>query len=430
MYHGRDSLVSRIGDAQDISVSDSGTAGVRIKISSDICVYRISGRIVGKDGNSVANDGVWAQFDGGSTWIQTDSDGSFAITVPSAGSYRLSTKIDGCTVYYKEGGVAISYQSGKQIRISDADITGLRFALPVGVCSTKISGRLLDTQGEGIANASVWAQSEDANAHTRTESDGSFAITAPSAGTYRLFTSIDGCSVYFRRGGAVTSREQATRITIDERDATGILFQLREGQCATRIAGRLLDAEGNPLASTQVSAVPENGSWSSTQTESDGSFSITVPGAGQYRVSTRIDGCTVYYRRSGATGSYQQATQIRVSDSDVTGVRLQLAEGMCELRISGKLLNADGSPRSGQWVSASGNAGSGGAQAGSDGSFSFAVPGKGSYRLSVWIDGCSIYRGSRGPTKNWNSARQISVSNADVTGLVFRLPEHPSTFCD
>ena len=95
------------------------------------------------------------------------------------------------------------------------------------------------------------------------------------------------------------------------------------------------------------------------------------------------------------------------------------------------LLNVRTGPRcSSQWVSANGNAGSAGASTASDGSFSFAVPASGSYRLAVWIDNCSIYRGSRGPVRNWNSASQVRVSNADVTGIEFRLPEDPSTFCN
>ena len=219
---------------------------------------------------------------------RTESDGSFAITAPSAGTYRLLTSIDGCSVYFRRGGSVTSQEQATRITVDERDVTGVRFQLREGQCRTKIAGRLLDANGDAIADADVWARHEDnLTVHAKTGGDGSFSITTPQAGVYRLQASIDNCWVFFRRGGAVTSREQATRITIDERDATGILFQLREGQCTTRIAGRLLDAEGNPLASTQVSAVPENGSWSSTQTESDGSFSITVPGAGQYRVNTR-----------------------------------------------------------------------------------------------------------------------------------------------
>ena len=109
---------------------------------------------------------------------------------------------------------------------------------------------------------------------------------------------------------------------------------------------------------------------------------------------------------------------------------MQLSESMCVLRISGVLLNADGSPKSGVWVSASAVAGSGGAQSGSDGAFSFAVPGRGSYRLSVWIDNCSIYRRGDRSTTNWNSATTISITNADVTDVEFRLPTNPGSLCN
>lgn len=156
---------------------------------------------------------------------------------------------------------------------------------------------------------------------------------------------------------------------------------------------------------------------------------MTAPEPGLYRVSAQLDGCTIYYQRSGAISSYGEATEVEVANSDVTDITLQLAEGMCELRISGTLLSADDTPRSGQWVNADGNAGNGGAQTAADGSFSFAVPASGSFRLYVHVDGCLIMLGSRGATNDWNSAEQITVSNADVTGLEFRLPEDPATFC-
>ena len=103
---------------------------------------------------------------------------------------------------------------------------------------------------------------------------------------------------------------------------------------------------------------------------------------------------------------------------------------MCEHRIVGRLLDANGAGKADVWVSASGSAGSGGVRTTSDGTFSITVPASGSYRLSAYIDGCWIYRGSRGPVKNWNSASQVRVPNADVTGIEIRPPEDPSTFCN
>ena len=248
-------------------------------------------------------------------------------------------------MYYRQDEAPGTRQQATQLSLDGGDVIDVPFQLTEGLCSTKITGRLLDADGIGIPDVWVYARDENnSSASARTESDGSFSITVPGPGVFRLENSMDGCWVYFRRGGAVSSRDQATRITVDDRDVTGVRFQLREGQCSTKITGQLLDADDDPLANVRVWAQPENGTSSGAQTDSDGSFSITVPEAGQYRVSTRIDGCSVYYRRSGITANWNQATQIRVSDSDVTGIRIQLTEGMCEHRISGRLFNADGTP--------------------------------------------------------------------------------------
>ena len=216
--------------------------------------------------------------------------------------------------------------------------------------------------------------------------------------------------------------------TVDGGENQHIQIQVGPDTCAHQIRGQVIGQSGADLAGWEVATNGATG-FSTTTTQQDGNFVLTVPEPGTYRVRLNIGSCSIQYRGVSSSASPSQAW-IEVNRSDVSDVRFVVPAQMCELRMFGKLLNADGSPRSGQWVSASGNAGNGGAQAGADGSFSFAVPGKGSYRLSVWIDGCSIYRGSRGPTKNWNSARQVTVSNADITGLEFRLPEDPSTFCN
>ena len=224
------------------------------------------------------------------------------------------------------------------------------------------------------------------------------------------------------------SRNEATQVQVSDSDVEELRFQLSWRVCSTTISGQLLDAEGNGIPNTWVSAGGD-GARVSAQTAADGTFTITMPSAGSYILSMDIDGCTAYYRPDGATGIRDEATQVQVSDSDVAGIRLQLTEGMCKLRISGKLVNADGSPGSGVWVGGLGTSGRGGAWTGADGSFSFAVPAGGSYRLYAWIDGCSVYRSGSEVTTNWQSASQINVANADVNGIEFSLPENPGNLC-
>ena len=63
------------------------------------------------------------------------------------------------------------------------------------------------------------------------------------------------------------------------------------------------------------------------------------------------------------------------------------------------------------------------------GSLSFVVPACGVYRLSVWIGGGWVREGRRGPAQTWNSAKSVGVTNADLTGIEFRLPAEPASCC-
>ena len=402
---------------------------------------KLTGNVV--DSRGVPLEGIWLQaieFEHGQrtpygfAQAKVDDNGEFSIFVNERADYRIQVELADhfrCRFWWTSDGDSLAslQEDADLIKVETSAPSPLTIVVDADKCRWRLGGVLYGPDDEPLPGIQVQAQNGGDWTSARTDAEGSFTITVPEPGQYRVSTRIDGCTLYYKRGGAVTKHQQATRITINDRNVTNVNFRLRSGQCSAKITGRLLDADGQTITDANVWAQNDDGSsWA--RTDSGGSFSITLPEHGRYRVSARVDGCTIYYRPGGTTALYRQATQIRVSDSDVSDVTLQVAQGMCEHRISGKLLNADGSPRSGQWVSAGGNAGGAGASTAADGSFSFAVPANGSCRLSVWIDGCSIIHGSRGPVKNWSSASQVRVSNADVTGIEFRLPEDPSTFCN
>ena len=432
VYYKPGGATTNRDDATGIRISDSDVTGLRFQFPAGACSTRISGVLLNAEGNPLEAVNVNANNESGSNasaW--TDPDGSFSITLPLAGLYRLRAWFNSCPVYYKPGGATTNRDDASEIRISDADVTGLRFQFPAGACSTRISGVLLNAEGNPLEAVNVNANDESgSNAGAWTDADGSFSITLPLAGLYRLRAWFSGCPVYYKPGDATTKRDDASEIRISDSDVTGLRFQFPAGACSTKISGRVLDAEGSGIANTWVYAQPDGGSSTTDQTSADGSFSITLPQAGSYRIFARVMGCSAYYIRGGGTGSYNQATAIRVSDSDVSGIRVQLREGMCELRISGTLLDADRSPKSGVWVSASGSGGNGGALSGTGGAFSFAVTGGGSYRLAAWFDNCPIYRRGDSSTTDRNSATEISITNADVSGVDFRLPRNPGNLCN
>ena len=429
VYYHSSGMKFSLHQAESLEEMAEDSQGLRLQLSNQMCVWRISGRVDDRGGISRQGKWIHTQTTDASATAQIDADGSFVVAVPAAGSYRLSMHFDGCSVYYRSDGRVGTWQNASQVRVVDSDAEGISFVLPDGVCTLSISGVLSDADGNAIADTWIQAHGDDANGGGRTDSGGRFAITLSSAGEYRLSFSIDGCWVYYKRGVATTKQDSATLIAVSESGATDVTFKLPAGACATKISGRLLDSEGNGIADTWVFANKDEEDGSA-QTDANGSYSITVPSAGSYRVGTRIDGCNVYYRRNGVSGRPDRATQIRVRDKSIEGIEIRIPADMCVRRISGRLLNADGSPRTKQWVTANSNVGWGRASTAPDGSFDFSVPGTSSYRVSIWIDSCLIYHGSRGPAKTWNSARQIVLTTKDVTGIEFRLPENPSTFCN
>jgi hypothetical protein len=431
VYYADGGITNDLEGAELVSVGTGNSTKVNIVAPADICRHRIVGRVVDSRGGSLP--GLRVSASGNDAWLSTstDAEGRFALVVPGSGEYRVGVDLrEGCSAYWGEEGIHISRSDAERVVIGGADSGELVLQILDSHCARQLRGVALDTNGSPLADQQVRVhyESGDWGASGQTDVDGRFEIITPDAASYRLSIVLDGCSVYYQSSGATTDWDEATLIRVSDVDVTGLRLQLEAGMCGVKISGWLLDDEGVGLADTWVYASSDD-AHASAQTGEDGTFSITLPTLGSYRVGTWIDGCNVHYRRGRATGSYRQAAQIPVSDSDVTGVTFQLARGMCAHRISGELLNADGTPRSGQWVSANGDAGSGGATTATDGSFSFAVPGNGAYPLSVYIDGCSIAHSSRGPTKNWNDARQITITNADATGIEFRLPENPATFC-
>ena len=394
-----DAWSSELSEPRIVQVRSNSPLPLTITVPDHLCRWQLTGRLV--DSDRVAIVGAQVQVSGSSGWYNTvtRSDGRFNLVVPGPDTFRLTTDLGGCLLRWNRSGARATNVGGHfGVTVKDADLDFGTLEIPSYACAWQIGGHLLDANGDPIKGTRVYADGDSGSANALSEAEGAFSMTVSVGGSYRLRVSIDNCVVYYRDGGDATTRVRPTTITVDGQDEADLRFMLPSNACSLMISGRLQSADGEPIGDTRVYVRTEDGSSSSSQALSDGSFAITVPGAGTYRLSMRIDGCTVYYKRDVATGSYSQAARIQVSDSDVTGIQVQLVEGLCELRMSGTLLNDDRTARSGVWVSASGASGNGGAQSGSDGSFSFAVPASDSYRVSVWIDGCSIYRGSRGPT--------------------------------
>lgn len=524
VYYRPESATGVSSERALISVSDQDVNDLVFQLQEDMCTLRLSGTLSNADGTPKSGVYVRAQ-DGsllGGDW--PSEEGAFSFTVPAAGSYKLNVTIDGCRVYYAGDGASGAEDQARALSLSDSTITGIRFVLPDNPCLT-ISGRLLDSSGDGIEGVQVNAQADTDRSHGRTDAGGRFQITLSDPGNYRLYAWIDGCRVYYRPESATGVWNDHALITVSDQDVNDIVFQLQEDMCTLRIAGNLFDADGSAMSDVWVRAdtvgqrggittsadgvfsfkVPGSGSytlsvavdgcrvfyaghgvsgdedvaralslidsditrirfvlpenpcltidghlldskgdgiegvqvnaWANGDvveggTDSDGRFRITLSEPGDYQVYAWTNGCLIYYRQDRTTAHWSERTLITVADDDISGIRLQLEPDMCMLRISGQLLNADGSPESAHFVRGGSAAGEGGAWPSDDGTFSFAVPAAGSYKLWVTLDDCQVYYVTGGAAGPETESSALALSGADVNGIEFRLPEDPSTFCN
>lgn len=418
--------------ASDILVAHEDLSGIRFEIGADQCVYSISGRLVDATGAAVSGEWIRLKSDTADRGQYTDAAGRFDFVLPSADSYRLLVTRERCSIYYARPRAVTLSGDAERLTVGDSDISGLLFTLPDGACSNSISGRLLGADGTLIARAWVTAFNDDYSQGAWTDAEGNFKITLPTAGRYRLRASINRCETYFRRGGSARLERYATRITIDNRDVEEVEFKLSIQACARIVSGRLLDGDGDGIAEAGIALFGEgDGSADSyTETDSDGSFRLAAPWRGGYRLRAVINGCSVFRQRDGVTSSVGSAHRVRVSDADISDIVVQLGPDNCVHRIQGRLLNADGSPRAVQWLYATAQTGSTGAHTSSDGSFSILIPARGTYAIGMWIDGCWLYRAGNGITRNWHVASKHQITNRDVTGIEFRLPEDPASVCN
>ena len=331
---------------------------------------------------------------------------------------------DGLVAVFEEADVLLTRRDSK---------FNLNVDLADDPCPHVIRGKLLTESGRPLSGIRIRFNDETGSGQRQgvpghhspsvlTGVDGAFEFLVPQGMRGTIFAELTPtCSV----------AEQV--VGVPRQHAGSIILRVPDRACSLGISGRLLDVDGLPISDARISIVSDRQGISGW-TDSRGVFEIHPSfslDSGRFYVSASIDGCEVYFNAGGATNLRGRATQVQISDDDVTGIEIRMMPGLCGHRITGTLLNADGTPRSGQRVLADGYPdGSGNAWTDPDGAFSLAVPVSGSYRLSTRIDGCWIYLGSRGPTSDWGVAAPVHVIDADVTGIEFRLPEEPTSFCN
>lgn len=437
-----------------------GTANLTIPVPEAACDFRrVSGTVIGPTGIGLPGISVLLAHEQGSFFgTATDPEGAFvgvaSATVPSGLALELS---EGCLVNYGPDGPArtfVEWFSGHA-----GDVSGVHVRVPDDLCVRQISGHLISSNNQPLTQVEVFACTETSGClnSATTNNDGAFAIMVGEEGadhflTFEIGTVVwgdvveigsgglgdaveiyPGCEIYFSADGLTTRSEERLATRIADGDLRLSPRRIPDGMCAYQIKGRITQTDDQPLATTRISVCLEDDGdcveWAATGTDEDGAFAITVPTEGRYRLSFNLEGCTVYFRAGGLTTAFDERSTVRVEGRGVQMNPRQIPADMCAHRISGRFVDANGVPLSGEWLQAFNAFGarSDWVETDADGRFEIRVPSDGAYSFDASLTtGCFYGFGGQALGSLDNPVR---IRSADATGVTLQLPGTAEEVC-
>lgn len=410
------------------SRGDANVTNVDFRLPDGTCEFRVQGRIVRANGEPLGGEIVVVSRDRWSSSADTEADGSFEFHLPVQGEYRMLFRLaPNCWAYYDGGRLTPSRPSEPGVQAGTARTTDLTIRVPEGLCSLQIRGVLIGSDGMPLGGRSVFASSEEGHPRTvtGTESDGSFAVTVPVAGSYRVWAYylIDGCRAVYREGGVARDLADGTVIFVDADHVDSIIVRAPETSCIRQISGRVTGEDGGGIAGIKVEAEARgNLERYSSRTAADGSFTITARQDDHYLLYIYPkERCFVRYAEGGVTDSVWLGTTITVDQANVADVHIRLPNGVCERKIHGHVIDANGQPLAGVSLRSYGIetlVNTDPTETAADGSFSLVVALSGSYSLTVWPKpGCAVFYATPVSTTDSAAVEYIDVTDTDVSGI-------------
>lgn len=232
----------------------------------------------------------------------TDSEGHYSFTGLGEGAYRINRL--STDEYIDEWSTRL--ESVRRVAaVGFESVTGgIDFALKRGLT---LSGVVVDSEGMGIGDVELSAQSDENSDETKAQSgeDGTFQLVGLFPDDrYRLYANKKGFGVSIIRFNTASETERSVyRVTL-----------LPEA----RIEGIVVDQEGNPLAKYRVRASPDDSQSvfrGSAKTDDEGTFAMDRLIAGIYTVTIRAKSSESYLAEPTETVRLEQG-QI------VSGLRL------------------------------------------------------------------------------------------------------------
>ena len=300
----------------------------------------ITGYVYAADGVTPLEEAeIYAYYgtsDDSAASVESNSDGSYTISVLPSGQYTLKASLEGyLTEYYNN---AASSNEAVLIDVTSPEVAaGIDFTLDQG---GTISGYVYESDEETpIKSAYVYAfltGNSSATEHTLSEADGSYTITGLPSGDYILKATRNGFLSEYYNG--VYDKASATIVSVAAPANTGgKIFTLDIGGY---ISGCVFQADGiTPIEGAEVEAIS---TWTdnseSSDTGSDGSFLIQNLVPGNFMVSAKKSGFALQYYENALIPS--EATPVPVAAPEITpNINFSLGLGGS---ISGAVYEADG----------------------------------------------------------------------------------------
>jgi protocatechuate 3,4-dioxygenase beta subunit len=226
---------------------------------------------------------------------KADAEGFFDLTVPESGCFRARLQAPGYAslenpllLVTEEAGLLAPLVSA-----AEAKVQGLRLyggwvvaapapATPPPATPRLVQGKVSDPQGKPVPGALVWSEGSPDVPCVKAGADGAFQIHLPASGEAKL------------RAAARGYLASAPQSPVPGSQAP-LLLKLKT---AGALTGRVVDAEGRPLARVQVRAEParwDEESWDIgigvTWSRADGGFELSLLSPGKlYEVTASRDG--------------------------------------------------------------------------------------------------------------------------------------------
>lgn len=434
LFYDQGSFNSERGSAAPIEVTGASTPRVVLALPDSVCGWEIGGRVATSDGVPLPDVQVSAEgLDGSYSYRRpTASDGSFSITVPAQSMYRLTViRGEGCVLWHRDGGAAGDREAASLIEVVEQDVTSVRIEIPEQACGTQVSGQLLGPQGEPLGGVQIDVFESDDSSHTpsRTDEDGAFTVLIRSGEIMRLWLGdTEWCQGYYDGDSVSPFREDAAPVRIDDIDVTSFVLRVPPDVCAWQIRGKVLGLDGESVARAGVRLIRADGrnvgAYSSI--EHDGSFVVTVPVSGDYRLNVRIDYCSLFFDGKTVSTRLREGGHVSVRGAHLDDVDIRIPPDLCASRVRGFVVDADGIHLSDVYVLVQNYDGMGFAFTEKGGSFEVVVPAAGEYEVLVYIEpNCWLYHSEQGATVRPGDAALIQVDGGYDDVLYIRLPEDP-----